>query len=98
MKKRPMNAGSASCALPAFAAVAAFVLIGAASANSAEPTADNIGIQQARAKRVQERAAKPHYTKRWNLDDLPAYVPEQQVSGSLRIWGTNYLTDGMLNE
>lgn len=36
------------------------------------------------------------YTKKWNLSDLPPYQPQQQVNGTLRIWGSNYLKDGPL--
>ncbi|RLL96041.1 hypothetical protein CFD26_105955 [Aspergillus turcosus] len=36
------------------------------------------------------------YTKKWNLCDLPHYQPQQQVKGTLRIWGSNYLKDGPL--
>jgi len=36
------------------------------------------------------------YTKRWDLSDLPHYVPKRQVHGILRIWGSNYLKDGPL--
>jgi phosphate transport system substrate-binding protein len=36
------------------------------------------------------------YTKRWDLGDLPHYVPKQQLTGVIRIWGNNYLTDGPL--
>ena len=38
------------------------------------------------------------YTKRWDLSDLPHYVPRQQVTGTLRIWGNNYLKDGPLGQ
>lgn len=34
------------------------------------------------------------YTKKWDLSDLPHYRPKQQVRGTLRIWGSNYLKDG----
>lgn len=34
------------------------------------------------------------YTKKWDLSDLPHYRPRRQVSGTLRIWGSNYLKDG----
>jgi len=36
------------------------------------------------------------YTKGWDLSDLPPYVPKQQLSGTLRVWGNNYLKDGYL--
>ena len=38
------------------------------------------------------------YTKRWDLSDLPHYVPKAHLSGTLRIWGNNYLTDGPLGD
>ena len=34
--------------------------------------------------------------KRWDLSDLSHYTPKEQLSGSIRIWGDNYLTDGEL--
>lgn len=40
--------------------------------------------------------AKGGYRKRWDLSDLPPYVPKQQVSGVLRVWGNNYIKDGQL--
>jgi phosphate transport system substrate-binding protein len=36
--------------------------------------------------------------KRWDLSDLPHYAPKEQVSGTIRIWGNNYLTDGELGQ
>ena len=36
------------------------------------------------------------YRKRWDLSDLPHYVPKHQLTGTLRIWGLNYLQDGPL--
>jgi phosphate transport system substrate-binding protein len=45
-----------------------------------------------------QKATLGGYTKKWDLSDLPAYKPKQQVSGTLRIWGSNYLKDGPLGE
>src|SRR5258708_1302867 len=36
--------------------------------------------------------------KRWDLSDLPHYVPKQQLTGTIRIWGNNYLADGELGQ
>ena len=36
------------------------------------------------------------YKRRWNLTDLPHYAPQQQLTGTLRVWGLNYLQDGPL--
>ena len=38
------------------------------------------------------------YTKQWNLSDLPSYQPRHKLTGTLRIWGNNYLRDGTLGE
>lgn len=57
-----------------------------------------LAIQRSRAERVKLRAEKAHYQQRWNLDDLPIYEPQQRVSGTLRIAGSNYYSDGKLDE
>ncbi len=36
------------------------------------------------------------YTKKFDLSKLPHYRPMQQVSGTLRIWGNNYIGDSGL--
>src|SRR5215469_7235193 len=38
------------------------------------------------------------YRKRWDLSALPRYVPQRQLSGTLRIWGLSYLQDGPLGK
>lgn len=45
-----------------------------------------------------QKATLGGYTKKWDLSDLPVYQPKRQVSGKLRIWGSNYLKDGPLGE
>ncbi|MDD3180572.1 MAG: hypothetical protein PHQ04_09495 [Opitutaceae bacterium] len=45
-----------------------------------------------------EHGVKGGYTKKWDLSDLPHYVPRQRLSATLRIWGNNYLKDGYLGE
>jgi len=45
-----------------------------------------------------ERGNVGGYDKRWDLSDLPVYAPTRQVSGTLRIWGSNYLKDGPLGQ
>jgi len=78
--------------------VCAIVALAAICAQAQKPDAERkaIDIQVAREKRVKARGEKVHYTIKFNLDDLPAYKPEQRVSGTIRIWGLNYLTDGNL--
>jgi len=43
-----------------------------------------------------ERGDIGGYTKQWDLSDLPRYEPRHKLSGTLRIWGSNYLQDGPL--
>ncbi|MDB6127440.1 MAG: ABC-type nitrate/sulfonate/bicarbonate transport system, substrate-binding protein [Verrucomicrobia bacterium] len=38
------------------------------------------------------------YTKKWDLGALPHYVPKQKLTGTLRVWGNNYIKDGYLAE
>lgn len=45
-----------------------------------------------------ERGDVGGYTKQWDLSDLPSYEPRHELSGTLRIWGSNYLQDGPLGE
>jgi len=45
-----------------------------------------------------ERGTVGGYDKRWDLSDLPVYTPTRQISGTLRIWGSNYLQDGSLGQ
>ncbi len=65
-------------------------------ANGATSVAHGLALQAARAKFVRLKAKKVFYTRRWNLDRLPTYHPRHQVHGTLRIWGSNYITDSNL--
>ncbi|MDD3180502.1 MAG: hypothetical protein PHQ04_09145 [Opitutaceae bacterium] len=47
-------------------------------------------VQKGREAKLFKRGATKYYTERWNLDDLPAYKPQQQVAGTIRQWGSNY--------
>ena len=58
---------------------------------------DALALQKTRERFVRERGAKTFYpADRFDLSGLPAYESEQQVSGTLRIWGNNYLADSGL--
>ena len=45
-----------------------------------------------------EHGAEGGYTKRWDLGGLPHYVPKVHLTGTLRVWGNNYIKDGYLAE
>jgi phosphate transport system substrate-binding protein len=59
---------------------------------------DGLEVQRGRHEKLEKRGNQTYYDVRWNLDDLPAYKPEQQVSGTIRQWGTNYFSDSPLNK
>jgi len=75
------------------------LLAGAApAAAQADKVAHGLALQAARAKFVVVKAKKVFYTKRWDLSGLPTYHPEQQVSGTIRMWGSNYIQDSNLGK
>jgi phosphate transport system substrate-binding protein len=57
---------------------------------------EGLDMQAARAKMMTARGKKIAYTKKWDLSGLPVYQPKQKVSGTIRMWGSNYITDGFL--
>ena len=57
-----------------------------AAASEPENAGVSIWTQNVSAFR-KEHGSVGGYTKRWDLSDLPHYVPKQQVTGILRIWG-----------
>ena len=59
-------------------------------------TTDADTLSKARAIGTKSRAVKRYYTKEFDLGGLPAYLPEQKVSGVIRQWGNNYIEDSPL--
>jgi|GEM_PF-4091302 len=60
---------------------------------------DALELQRTRERFVKERGAKTFYpADKFDLSGLPEYAPRQKVSGTLRIWGNNYLADSGLSD
>ncbi len=56
-----------------------------------------LAMQAARAEGLKAKGRKSFYpANQWDLGDLPGYVPREKVSGTIRMWGSNYITDGNL--
>ena len=55
---------------------------------------ESVDVQRARANMIAAKRDKVYYTNKFDLDGLPQYKPEQKVSGTIRLWGLNYITDG----
>ena len=75
--------------------VALVLLAGETKLSRAEEN-ESVEAQKARAKRVESRASRVFYTHKFNLDDLPHYQPKEKVSGTIRMWGSNYFSDSPL--
>ena len=75
--------------------VAGLAIAGGALAE--EKASTGLEMQEARAEGLKTKGMKSYYpADKWDLSDLPAYVPKEKVSGTLRIWGSNYIVDSPL--
>lgn len=70
------------------------LMVGAAGLVAAEQ--DSVEVQKAREKWVKAKGYKVFYTQKFDLSDLPAYAPAEKVTGTIRMWGSNYFTDSPL--
>ncbi len=59
---------------------------------------DPLEVQKGRDVKLKKRGSVSYYSERWDLSDLPAYQPQQRVSGTLRLRGTNYFSDSPLQQ
>jgi phosphate transport system substrate-binding protein len=57
-------------------------------------SSEGLDMQAARAKMMTVRGERVAYTKKFDLSGLPGYQPKEKVKGTLRVWGSNYITDG----
>ncbi len=81
-------------AMQAIPAVAP-ALVSAAVTSAGEPANAGLSIWTQNVTGFRQTSgASGGYTKKWDLGDLPHYVPKQKLTGTLRIWGNNYLKDG----
>src|SRR5437868_2302339 len=64
-----------------------------------EKASTGLAMQAARAEGLKTRGMKSYYpADKWDLSDLPAYTPKGKASGTLRLWGSNYIVDSHLAE
>ena len=75
--------------------------ISIASAQSIDDVKVSTGLamQKARADGLSKKGKKSFYpANKWDLSDLPSYKPTQKITGTIRLWGSNYIVDGNLGE
>src|SRR3984893_17058129 len=77
-------------------APALITLVIYAPAATGQEKRGGLDVQSGRDERIGARGKKTYYDKRWKLDDLPEYKPEQRLSGTLRVWGSGYFAQGNL--
>lgn len=57
---------------------------------------DGLEVQKTRAEHVTNRGKRAFYTQKFDLNGLPAYAPQVTVTGTIRLWGNNYIADSNL--
>lgn len=67
-----------------------------AFAQAVKESTEGLDMQAARARMMTVRGKKIAYTSKWDLSGLPKYEPKQKLDGTIRLWGSNYITDGFL--
>lgn len=68
-------------------------------AQPAKRGSTGLEMQAARAEGLVVKGKKTYYpADKWDLSDLPAYQPKEKISGTIRLWGSNYIVDGSLGE
>jgi len=71
----------------------------AVSATAVAQDRDALDVQKARNAHVQGRKDLVDYPPdKFDLSDLPSYKPEQQVSGVIRMTGSNYIADSHVGQ
>ncbi len=71
----------------------------ALSATAEDKVSSGLAMQEARAENLKVKGPKTYYpADKFDLSDLPAYTPKETVSGTIRLWGSNYIVDGMVGE
>lgn len=71
----------------------------AAHADTTERVSTGLAMQEARAEGLKIKGKKSYYpADKFDLADLPAYQPREQVTGTIRLWGSNYIVDGNVGE
>jgi phosphate transport system substrate-binding protein len=76
----------------------AAALTGAAAAQT-DRVSTGLAMQEARAEGLKIKGKKAYYpADKFDLSGLPAYTPKQKVTGTIRLWGSNYIVDGNVGE
>ena len=79
--------------------VATLAIAGTALGSDGNKVSTGLAMQEARAEGLKAKGKKAFYpANQWDLSDLPAYEPKEKVTGTIRLWGSNYIVDGNVGE
>jgi phosphate transport system substrate-binding protein len=68
-------------------------------AQPAKVDSSGLAMQEARAENLKIKGPKTYYAAdKFDLGDLPAYQSKEKVTGTIRLWGSNYIVDGKVGE
>ena len=74
-------------------------LAGLSALSAEEKVSNGLAMQEARAENLKIKGPKTYYAAdKFDLSDLPAYAPKEKVTGTIRLWGSNYIVDGKVGE
>jgi phosphate transport system substrate-binding protein len=89
---------TAICAALLCAAVCIPALAQNSTPTGSGTSSNGMDMQAARARKMELAGKRIAYTEKFDLSGLPDYKPKQQVSGTIRMWGSNYITDGRIGQ
>lgn len=78
-------------------AVVTYAYAQTAPTSGASRDADSLDVQKARNEHVRSRRDLA-YTHKFDLSGLTPYQPKGHLSGTIRMWGSNYIKDGHIGE
>ena len=73
--------------------------LGGVARSADEPLRDALTVQKARTVKLANEGKKSTYSAdKFDLSGLPAYRPEEKISGTIRVWGNSYIVAGTLGD
>ena len=73
-------------------------LAGSVVSAQTEKASTGLAMQEARSENLKVKGPKTYYpADKFDLSGLPAYQPKNKATGTIRLWGSNYIVDGKVS-
>ena len=59
---------------------------------------NGMAMQEARGRMMSAKGKQVMYTNKFDLSGLPEYKSSGEITGTIRLWGSNYITDGRVGQ